>query len=62
MTRRDRFAQICLTLGEGENRITITKHTREHCHDANVEKLNCEIVNFSCKRKAIENLSDKSKT
>nr|CAI5853672.1 unnamed protein product [Callosobruchus analis] len=47
-----------LSLGEMEN-VTVTKHITEHCHEANLEKLNRQIVSSSCKRKATEDLSEK---
>nr|CAI5849718.1 unnamed protein product [Callosobruchus analis] len=47
-----------LSLGEMEN-VTVTKHITEHCHEANLEKLNRQIVTSSCKRKATEDLSEK---
>lgn len=47
-----------LSLGEMKN-ITITKYIEEHCHDANIEKLNRQIVSSSCKREAVEDLSEK---
>nr|CAI5835056.1 unnamed protein product [Callosobruchus analis] len=47
-----------LSLGEMEN-VTVTKHITEHCHEANLEKLNRQIVSSSCKREATEDLSEK---
>nr|CAI5835822.1 unnamed protein product [Callosobruchus analis] len=47
-----------LSLGEIEN-VTVTNHITEHCHEANPEKLNRQIVSSSCKRKATGDLSEK---
>lgn len=47
-----------LSMGEADN-LTVTKHVREHCHNANVEQLNRQIVSTSCKRKATNDLSEK---
>ena len=47
-----------LSMGEVDN-VTVTKHVKEHCHNANVEQLNRQIVSTSCKRKAIDDLSEK---
>lgn len=40
-----------LSMGEVDN-VTVTKHVKDHCHNANVEQLNRQIVSTSCKRKA----------
>lgn len=48
-----------LTLREGGSNVTITKHIQEHSHEASVGCLNRQIVSSACKRRAVEDLSEK---
>lgn len=57
-TNKSKCKSYVLTLGDVEN-LTITKHVQEHCHSANVEQLERQIVSASCKRKATDDLSEK---
>lgn len=47
------------TLGELCSTLVITRSSGEHCHQANLVALNRQIINSSCKRKAIDDLSEK---